>query len=42
MLMAMRKKLNKHTDKKVFKRTAVRTRKINVSTGVVPRGGIRL
>lgn len=42
MFVAMRKKLTRRVDKKVFKRTAVRTRKINVNTDAVPRGGIRL
>ena len=40
--MSMRKSLKKKTDRKVFKRTAVKTAKINVNTNVVPRGGIRL
>lgn len=38
----MRKKLSKGTDRKVFKRTAVRTKKVNVNPGTVARGGIRL
>ena len=38
----MRKKIkNPSKDKKIFRRTAERTRKVNV-VPVVPRGGIRL
>lgn len=37
-----RKKTIKRKDRKVFKRTAVRTREVNVNPGVVMRGGIRL
>lgn len=37
-----RKVLKKGTDKKVFRRTAVRTKAVNVNPGVTPRGGIRL
>lgn len=40
--MGMRKKLTRKVDKKVFKRTAVKTKKINIGTTNVPRGGIRL
>lgn len=36
-----RKKLTKRASKKLFKRTASRTKKINVSTSPM-RGGIRL
>lgn len=37
----MRKKMAKKKDRKVFKNTAVKSKKINVSP-VVMRGGIRL
>lgn len=37
----MRKKLNKKLDKHIFKRTAVRTKKVNIAP-YVSRGGIRL
>lgn len=37
-----RKKTRRKQDKKVFRRTAVRTKEINVNPGVVMRGGIRL
>ena len=36
-----RQKLKKGLDKHVFKRTAIRTKKVNVAP-VVSRGGIRL
>ena len=36
-----REKTNKSTDAKIFKRTAVKTKKINVSPKI-SRGGIRL
>lgn len=39
--MAGRKMINKRRDRKVFKRTADRTKKINVRP-VLYRGGIRL
>lgn len=39
--MAIRKATNKKVDQKVFRKTAKRTRKINVQP-VVMRGGIRL
>lgn len=38
----LRKKLKHSKDKKVFKRTAATTKKINVNPGMVMRGGIRL
>ena len=38
----MRKKVNKSVDKKIFKTTATRTRKMNVPGHAVPRGGIHL
>lgn len=38
----MRKKTNRRKDQAMFKRTANRTRAVNVSTHIVPRGGIRL
>lgn len=38
----LRKKTRKNRDSKIFKKTAVRTRAINVNPGVVMRGGIRL
>lgn len=37
----MRKPMNKETDSRVFRRTAVNTKAINISP-VVYRGGIRL
>lgn len=37
----MRKKLKKSLDKHIFKRTAIRTKKVNI-TPYVSRGGIRL
>ena len=37
-----RKKTRKGKDSKIFKKTAVRTRAVNVNPGVVMRGGIRL
>lgn len=37
----MRKSTNKNTDSKIFRRTAVKTKKININP-VVKRGGIRL
>lgn len=39
--MARREKVSKKTDKKIFKKTAVRTKLINQRT-ITPRGGIRL
>lgn len=39
--MAMRKKTKKKVDKKIFRKTAIRTASVN-DTKVVPRGGIRL
>lgn len=39
--MAKRRKMPKRKDKKIFKRTAVATRKINLSPSAM-RGGIRL
>lgn len=39
--MAKRKKMPKRKDKQIFKRTAVATRKINLSPSAM-RGGIRL
>lgn len=37
----MRKKLNAKTDKHIFKRTAIRTKKVNL-VPLSSRGGIRL
>lgn len=37
----MRKKVNRKVDKKIFRKTATRTKAINTGT-VVYRGGIRL
>lgn len=39
--MAIREKTKKKRDKKIFKKTAVRTKLIN-QRSVTPRGGIRL
>lgn len=39
--MAKREKVKKKTDKKIFRKTAVRTKLINNRTHT-PRGGIRL
>lgn len=39
--MARREKVRKKTDKKIFRKTAVRTKLIN-QRNVIPRGGIRL
>lgn len=38
----MRKKLYKPIDKKVFRRTAMKTKSINIAGKVSPRGGTRL
>lgn len=35
-------KMNRGKDRKVFKKTAVATKKMNLSIGSVPRGGTRL
>lgn len=37
----MRKRLKRKLDRHIFKRTAVRTKKVNIAP-VVSRGGIRL
>lgn len=37
----MRKRMNKSVDKKVFRRTAIKTKKINIDPKIY-RGGIRL
>lgn len=37
----MRKQMKKRTDRKIFKRTANKTRKINLNPTIM-RGGIRL
>lgn len=37
-----RKKVNKHIDKKIFRKTALRTNAKNVPSRFVPRGGIDL
>lgn len=37
----MRKKLSRKLDRHIFKRTATRTKKVNIAP-VVSRGGIRL
>lgn len=37
----MRKKMSKSVDKKVFRRTAIKTKKINIDPKIY-RGGIRL
>lgn len=37
-----RHKMKKSVDKKVFKRTAMTTKKMNLFLGAVPRGGTRL
>lgn len=39
--MALRTKTRKRTDKRIFRKTAIRTRLINNRT-LTPRGGIRL
>lgn len=39
--MAYRKKVNKKTDNKIFRNTAMKTKKINVAPKV-SRGGIQL
>lgn len=39
--MALRKHTNKRKDRKIFKKTAQRTKLVNVRA-VTPRGGIRL
>lgn len=38
----MRKKMSFKKDAAVFKRTAVKTKKVNIPGAIVPRGGIRL
>lgn len=38
----MRKRTNKRLDRRIFKKTAVRTRAVNVPGKIVARGGIRL
>lgn len=37
-----RKKMRFGKDRKLFKKTATRTKALNVGIGVVPRGGTRL
>ena len=37
-----RKKVNRRIDKKIFKKTAMRTRSENVPSRFVPRGGVDL
>ena len=39
--MKRREKVNKKTDKRIFKKTAIRTKLIN-NRLITPRGGIRL
>lgn len=38
----MRSKVNRKADKKIFRRTAIKTKAINLSGNIVPRGGTRL
>lgn len=38
----MRQRMRKKTDRKIFRRTADRTKKMNISVAGIPRGGVRL
>lgn len=38
----MRRIMSKAKDRRVFKKTATRTKALNLGIGIVPRGGTRL
>lgn len=38
----MRRKMSRPVDRRVFKKTATRTKALNLGIGIVPRGGTRL